>query len=763
MDNLQTISEDGKPPVSRVKDCQSAQQIWETLRRSDALSSYYRAQIDAAYNDERPYNEGDLQRNNQGYRVNVSWGFAASVLESAMAGYVDIINATSTLFECPTTYGNPAEREELERGVEEEVSNTIRSWEDFFNTYLALCAPFIKHGVSVAMFKDEFNWQFATSDLSDFKIPRKTKVGQTHIDVGCCLRFYSPTELYKLIEDPQVARDLGYNVKACRHAIIHSVQNNNTFSTYRQYDWEKLEIELKNNDLYFSTASANAQAIRVVHMWVTEFDGRVSHYMFCDDNNQPDFLYKKVGRFSSSFEAYVVFNYGVGTDNYYHAIRGQGYKVYPIHQALNRAYCQSLELATYGSAPTFQPKDETTMQEMQFIPTGAYNLITPGVTVLKDTVAPNIATGVLPVISQFSQMFRERTSQYNSEQLINTNTEKTKFQVQAELGTIAKMSVSALNLFYDPWRILVREMVRRMKRRDYDARDPGGKWVADLKKRLLQRGNDGGGNKDRFLEAFYHLDIDRLEIVKAIGAGSEAARQVAYDRLMGIYNSLPDKGKQNLIWSIVSETVGPRNAVNFAIQPGKSETPTVDEGIAQLENNVLLMGGVVQVLDGQNNLVHARVHLAAEAPMLQQAEEGLQVDPMSVAQLLPGIAALNQHASEHIAKLTADPLLKQESAQMRKVLQEADEILHNGLLKVQKIQREQAEQAQEQGQEAPQPQIDPKVLAQLEAQRIKREQDLAYAAQKANQDMQIRQAKADQELAINDAKSAQEIRKGVLV
>ena len=51
----------------------------------------------------------------------------------------------------------------------------------------------------------------------------------------------------------------------------------------------------------------------------------------------------------------------------------------PIHGALNVAYCQVLELATYGSAPTFQPKDESALQEMQFLPTGPYNLITPGI------------------------------------------------------------------------------------------------------------------------------------------------------------------------------------------------------------------------------------------------------------------------------------------------------------------------------------------------------------------------------------------------
>lgn len=761
-DRLQTLDKNNEPPKSRVKDCSSARQIWESLRRADGPASFNRARIDSAYNDDAPLDQAQLDRAGQSYRVNVSWGFAASVLDSAMAGYTDIINATDTLFECPTTYGDPVEREHLENVVASEVTAMIRSWPDFFTTYLALCAPFIKHGVSVAMFSDEYNWQWTATDLSDFKIPRRIKVGQDNITVAACLRFYSPTELYQLIKDPETAKELGYDVEACRKAIKQCVNNNsNVFGAYVQYDWEKLEVELKNNDLFFTAAAANAEMIRVVHMWVTEFNGKVSHFMFNDDSNNSEFLYKKLDRFESSYQAYVLFTYGVGTNNYYHSIRGQGYKVFPIHGALNRAYCQMLELSTYGSAPTFQPQNETAMQEMQFIPTGAYNLITPGISVLKDTAIPNISTSVMPVAQALSGLMQQRTSQYNSEQLVNNETAKTATQINAELGTIAKMSVSALNLFYDPWDLLMKEVVRRAKRKDYEATDPGGVFIADLKKRLLQQGEEGSGPKDRYLQAFYALDIDRLKAKRAIGAGSEAARQLAFQRIMGMFNSLPDFGKQNALWDMTSEIVGPRNARRYVVEPGAVETKTVDEGIAQLENNSLIMGGQIFVLDGQNNLVHARVHLTGLAPLLQQAEQGLATDPMSVANLLPGINSLNQHAAEHISKLSADPLLKSESAEMRKVLQEADEILHNGILRVEKIQRQQAEQAQQEGEMA-EPQLDPQVLAKIEQDRIAREEKLKADAAKAQQDMQIKDAKAKQELAINDAKNAQQIRqKGI--
>jgi hypothetical protein len=761
-DRLETISQSGKPPVSRIKDAKSAYEIWETLRRADAVSAFDRSKIDAAYDNERPYDERALINAGQAYRVNVSWGFAKQVLDTALAGYVDIINAPQTFFRCPTLYGSQTERDELEQVVAQEVTAAVRSWRNFFPTYLKLCNSFIKHGVGVSLFNDEWDWRWKSTDMSDFKIPRKTEIGQDNIDVAACLRFYSPTQLYQLIKDEETAKINGFNIEACRKAIISSVNNNNNYYNFRQYDWEKLEMELRNNDLFFTTQAANQQSIRVVHLWVTEFDGKVSHYMINDDNGVQDFLFKKIGRFQNSYEAYTVFTYGVGTNGYYHGVRGQGYDVFAINGALNRAYCSLLEIASFGSAPTFQPKDETALQEMQFIPNGVYNLLSPGIEVIKDTIVPNVSNGTLPIVSAFTQLFRERTSAYNTESLINTSVEKSATQVRAELSNIAKMSVSALNLFFDPWESLMREMIRRMKRKDYDNREPGGKYIVELHKRLLRRGAEGFGAKDRYLQAFFNLDTDRLRVVKPVGAGSEAARMVAFDRLMGIFGSLPDYGKQNLIWDIASETAGYENASRYAIQPGESEKPTMDASIAQLENNSLLAGGQIMVLDGQNDLVHAKVHIEALNPLVDQAQEALQVDPMQLAPMLEGINALNAHVAQHVERLSGDPAMREESALYRKVLQNADEILHNGTLKVQKLMAEQEQQSMlgemenanlAQGQ----PQIDPATLAKIEAQRAERQAKLEMDMQMHQQRMIMRQQDANQKMAIRDAEAASKI------
>ena len=137
--SLANLDEKGNPPKSRISDANKAYEIWNNLKEADKRSSYERARVDACYDNEKPYSDTLFEQNGQTYRVNVSWGFAKAVLDTATAGYVDIINAVQKLFKCPTLYGNAAERDELESVVEEEVSNCIRSLARLFSRLICAC------------------------------------------------------------------------------------------------------------------------------------------------------------------------------------------------------------------------------------------------------------------------------------------------------------------------------------------------------------------------------------------------------------------------------------------------------------------------------------------------------------------------------------------------------------------------------------------------------------------------------------------------
>ena len=279
------------------------------------------------------------------------------------------------------------------------------------------------------------------------------------------------------------------------------------------------------------------------------------------------------------------------------------------------------------------------------------------------------------------------------------------------------------------------------------------------------------GEHDRYLQAFLHLDIDRLSVMRAIGAGSEAARLVAMDRIMTLFGSLPDFGKQNALWDMCAETVGYRNATRYAVAPGENEKPTIDESIAQLENSALLGGGQVQVLDGQNDLVHGRSHIQAMMPLIQQAQQA----PDMLMKVLPGFNSLNEHATAHVERLSTDPMMKRESPAMRQQIQQADEMIHNGLMHMQKMQRQMAKaqglpgpngqpaltngapQIGPDGQPIQGSGIDPKMQEKIRAETAYRDAKMEWLNKESQAELMRDQMKAQQELAISDAKAAAEI------
>jgi hypothetical protein len=100
----------------------------------------------------------------------------------------------------------------------------------------------------------------------------------------------------------------------------------------------------------------------------------------------------------------------------------------------------------------------------------------------------------------------------------------------------------------------------------------------------------------------------------------------------------------------------------------------------------------------------------------------------------------------------------------RKMLQQADEILHNGTLKVQKLQEQemqaqQAAMAEGHAVEATQGGISPEVLAKIEAQRAERQAKLEMDYQAHQQKMIMKQQEANQKLALRDAEVASKIQR----
>jgi len=734
--DLGSLDEKGKPVKTRLKDVNSAVSIFQTLRKADEKSAVNRARIDGMFDGAAPYDNDKLAASGQALKTNLNFGEATRLLDISLSSYVDLYSSLERLVEVKGTVGEETERGRFEEVVAEELTHMMRSWPEFHSSYLRLCTTFIKHGVGVAYFDTPEDWKFRVGGFTDILIPRQTPASENCIDVAVGRRDYLLHELFHFIKNEDAAKKVGWNPEEVKRVITKNVKTtgrrfSDSGSMYT--DYEAIQAELKNNDLYTGIQNPT---VAVLHFWVREMDGSVSHYI-CAEDNPKDFLYKKVSRFSSPEQAYIMFSYGVGSNGTYHSIRGLGQRIFSHIQTSNRLRCQMVDGAMLGSAPMLQAENQRALDELQFTYYGGYAILSPDLKVV-DRAVPNLGTAVRPALEDLSNQLAQNTDTFSMYSPTQGSPYRNSLQVSADLEVSNRLSGAALNLFYVSWTRLMREIVRRVV--ESKKKDP---LVDEFYRRCESRGVPK--------EFIKKIDLTKTRAVRAIGNGSKAGRLVALREMQQMSGRFDEVGQRNLDRDIVSTSVGHDLADRYLPkQPG--DRPTVDDKIAYFENSDLMEGKQVPPM---SNELHGK-HLAAHAPALQQILEGLEEGSMDPMQSYNALIAFYQHISETLQMAAGDPDLQPIVKDTNQILQYAEEAINNTGKKIQKMQREAAEaQAAEAGESGL------GVQGEQEAMNLKMQQaqvDMEIRRQKAELEMELKQRKFDQEQALRDAKAAVELR-----
>lgn len=638
----------GKAPSERIGSVDAARSIYISLKKADEGSSRNRALIDGMFNGAPPFNANDLKEVNQGDRTNLDFGEAAAIKDQALAGYYDLTNSVDMVARVKTNYGSPEQTAEWNDILSEEYHRVLREWKEFEFNHQRLSDVFISHGVGVCYFEDEVDWRYRVTGFNEFRIPRGTKANESEIEVATLERDFRADELYNYVRDPEVAAELGWDVKIVREALKRACAQETTRSIG---DWEKLEVELKNNDLLYGTAKS--KVIKVVHMWVREFSGKVSHLIFLQEplpndvsKMRENFLFKKLDRFESPTNCFVTFTYGVGNGTY-HGIRGLGFKIYPHIQVINRLRCGLVDGALLSSSLIVQPSDSGSraLDDLTLTYYGPYALFPPGLKIV-DKAVPNMQQNIIPVINDMAMQMQNNAGSYQTRAVTPDGQPRTAYEVRAQLQKETVLTSSAINLFYHPWKRLLREIYRRLSRRCYTAKEPGGKEAVEFRKRCIKRGVPE--------EAIYR--VFQVDPVRAIGFGSPQARTAAVDETMQIFGSLDEMGRINLLRDRIAARLGQESVDRYLPSPTSALRPPIDAKIAVLENSTMVEGNVIPVSPGENHFIHAQVHLQAADGLEQATLEGRN-NPQEAFVALQLIVA---HLNDHVMRIKGDLVRKDE-------------------------------------------------------------------------------------------------------
>ena len=652
------------PKPSRLADAKSAHAIYSTLRRADERSATNRARVQALFDGVSPYDRNLLVSTGQSQRTNLNFGEASRYLSIAVAGYVDLINAVETLVNVSTTEGELQDRMYADTVLGEELTRVIRDWPEFHSSYLRLVTESIIHGVGVSLFNDDFDFRFRVTGWANFYIPRQTPASEHSVEVACFRDELMLHELYSKIEDERIATERGWNPAAVRKVIMKNASTDRPMNSFTE--WEQLQAEIKNNDIYTGIRS---NTVPLVHTYVREFDGTVSHYIHCE-TDPTEFLFKSVSRFPNPEQAFILFSNGVGTNGTYHSVRGLGQQIFAHCHVSNRLRSQATDAAMLASTVILQPQSQRALDELQWTFYGGYTVLSPNIELVERAV-PNLSNSVVPIINDVSSQMERNLEFYSNTQSAAGSPYRSSVQVQAELEAATRLTTSNLNLFYSSWRRLLREMVRRII--NGPKSDPA---VADFFKRCAERGVDE--------TVIMSIDINKTAAVRAIGAGNASARSAALMDLSAVAPELSERGRKNLIFDRVASRVGYEAARRYA-DPVDAEPVSTDAKLAKLENALMRMGTPTDINDNDLHGEHFTIHAAEIQEILAGLEAG-QIDGQSI---LPVLQAFHEHTAMHVQVLSGDPMAQSLAAAARELIANSEAVLMNLMRQQQKIAREQ--------------------------------------------------------------------------
>jgi hypothetical protein len=686
LDELQTLdAESLEAPEERLGSPEALRGIYQTLHLADGSSSYNRALVQGQMDFQPPHDDAELENKGQSDRFNITTGEGPAIKNEAVAAYMDIYTTPRFLAKIPLTADvDKYKANDWSEILQEEFTTMDRADDASLPLHLQLADTYVTHGVAIAYFDDKQTMKYSVAGLDHFKFPRNTGIVSSEVEMCVSLGEYTVTELYSKITN----KVDGWDEDMIKKAILYSTAKEND----RWDDWEKVQRDIKQNEIFVQSV---CKPVEVIHGWVTEFDGKVSYYISArhpiggekKEKEPEEFLFKSRNFFDSIDEGFQLFPFSVGNGGKLYTVRGLGYLIYQLCNAMDIMHCKLLDNARIASSLIVQPASADDVQDFQLIDFGGGVALPPNMKIPERQFAQNLNNSLIPAISASRSILDRATGGLASSNQIlgDENSRQTKLEVSSKLDYINKLNSFAINLFYGPYDKIIREKVKRaftVKQKDKKMKEA----VSEMKQRCINRGVPE--------EVFDKIDLKAVKASRIIGTGSRSSRIMLMDQMQQMYSTWDAEGRANFEYDYLMELAGVDVAERYAGKATEKRKP-YDFSIAQIETFHLLEGDYLDPVDGQDHMVHLAHHLEVLESGLQGVDEG-QVDLMEWTM---EHNMLYQHIIATLEVTTVHKVVQPELNAFQQRTQQIGEIIVNGLKMVNKAKRDGEMQQDKEGQE----------------------------------------------------------------
>lgn len=700
-----------------------------------------------------PFSHSKLIAQGQGQRTNVNFREGEAMLSGAETPYYDLFAESTTYFKFEGEHPDPYKRSQWSRIVTTAYDDMLKAWDGFDYNIQRVIHEMVAFGPGFAMWADPVDWQFSAIQHSRVLVPDGTLADADHLELLVVRQSLNVSSLYKKVRNPESARKLGWNPNAVMAAIAGAVPETRNDTTAP--DYEKIQEEIRNHDLY---ESARSDVIRLANVFVREFSGKISHLIVEERNaiesraiggvkpedvNSPQFLYKKIGRYNSFREVLAAFFFDIG-DGTWHSVKGLGVKQYPFIEIKNRLNCSLVDSAFINLSVLLQAMSGRSEQETALMQMGPMTILPANFEMRQWNMQGRMEEGLF-VERALTSKLENNTGQYRRSVRESGNPETaTGRTIDAQKE--ASLAKGAVNRFYTQLDSLGEEMFRRSTNFNLIPED-NGRGPNCMALKFQQKCLDAGVPKS-FLKKYRYVRASRNS-----GNGSVFLRQQVIRDTMPIVPMFNEEGKQNWIDHAVAVLAGSENVDLW--NPKQTYSPTVqnEQAYALLENDAMSAGSPVMVTSTQNSLIHATTHLKAATDAVNSIPQG--GDPMSVLTFLD---VAGPHISQHLQVMAGDQMRGNDVKTMLGQLKQLGKIADKIKMQVAKAQEQKrAEMERQQKAMADQQARTNEVLTNEQLRQLEVTNKLQLSREKADATMRMRQERHTQDAVLKQQRAEQEL------
>jgi hypothetical protein len=740
------------------KNAQDVEAITWQIRQDEFGRGKDRAFIDALFNGNPPYTPQEVADN--GISVNVNDMTGVKLAHDARAQMYSAMMSTGQYFSCETDTGPVWKRDKWNTIVTNKINRIMKNNQRYFETGRSQIAQTVLHGIAPSGWDDKDRWRPRSRAIDEVGILSGTALDLENLPLFYVRRSYTAPQLIKLTRGDKV--DPAWNiplVDSCIKWVDDQAQILMSNPWPDVWSPEKQQERLKGDGSCYATSRVSTVDVFDFYYWSDEGDvegwrrrmtldawstpgpdGLAATTSRRFEHGQGQFLYNSGSRVFADQISHIInwqfADLSAVSPFQYHSVRSLGLLIYGVCFLQNRLYCKFSEAVFENLMMYMRVKSLDDAERALKIELANRGFIDESVQFLR----PEERWQINEQLALMGLQTNEKIITGNASSFIQrqnfqeSKTEKTKFQVQAEVNASTALIGAAVLQAYAYKKFEFIEIFRRFCKensRDVDVRS--------FRNDCLKEGVP---------PEVLRPECWNIEPEKVLGGGNKTAQLQISEWLMQ-HRPEYDPEPQRQILRRATFNVTDDAALTDLLVPEKPVAITDSVHDAQLSVGTLMDGLPIEVKTGMNHIEYIQTYLTTMQMVLQKIEaRGGEVGPdeldglQNVAgQTIEGQPVPSGGVTNHLDILAQDPqqqeAVKKFTDALAQMMNAVKELAHNYEKQMQ------AQQAQGNGQLSPEAQakiVEAEILAKGKDARAAQSHADKTAQRQVQFDMQQRQA-----------------------